>query len=124
MSTLRLAGIASAVTIAIALAGCSTPAAPDRAGAPSIEQRISAAHTRADHEDIAAYYDQQAAAALAQAETHRRLAVAYAAQPPGGRGGGGMAAHCRQLVTSYEGAAKTYQQMAAEHRQMAADAGN
>lgn len=118
--SLKLLAIVPALAIAIMSSGCSTPAASEQSGMPGIEQRIASAHTRADHEAIAAYYDQQAATARASADKHRRLAAAYTAQPPGGRGGGGMASHCRQLATTYEGAAATYEQMAGEHRQMAA----
>jgi hypothetical protein len=84
----------------------------------NIEQRISTAKTAADHEAIAAYYEEQAKAARAKGEEHKRMSADYR------KAGGSMAKsqlpeHCNGLAVIYSGAAKQYDALAAMHRKMA-----
>lgn len=84
----------------------------------NIEQRISTAKTAADHEAIAAYYEEQAKAARAKVEQHKRMSADYK------KAGGSIAKthlheHCDGLVAIYNSAAKQYDALAATHRQMA-----
>ena len=87
-----------------------------------IEQKIEAAGTRADHEEIASLYEKQAGADTAAAEQHRGLARVY--KRMGGIKGGqpNMATHCDNLARTYQKAAKENLALAQEHRQMAAEA--
>ncbi|HJQ82963.1 MAG TPA: hypothetical protein VKA21_02730 [Candidatus Binatia bacterium] len=100
--------------IASALPGPWVPCAR----AADIDEKIATAKTAADHEAIAAYYDEQAKAAEAKAAEHRKMEQEY-------RKAGGPAAkaqlpaHCEGLVKSYIGAAKEYAALAKAHREMA-----
>lgn len=99
-----------------ALGGCATEAPLQPAG---LEQRIATARVRADHEEIASVYEQQAGADKAAAERHRRLAQVYRGRtdrniPPN------MARHCESLVRIYQQAAEENLALAKEHRRVAA----
>ena len=112
--------LAAALLLAgVALAGCA-----DLATSPSaaIQQQIESARTPADHQALAEYYVKEAATAWARAADHRKMGKAYQAAPMGGRGGGSMPAHCNAAAASYEDLASKFEAMAAEHRQMAAQA--
>jgi hypothetical protein len=113
MSVVSIAALAFIVALAL-------PAV--RAGAAEevdIDKMILNAKTPADHEAIAAYYDEQAATAKAKAATHRNMGEDYK------KVGGALASkthfheHCESLVRSFESAAKDYAAMAAAHREMA-----
>ena len=95
-------------------------------------QKIEAARTRADHQEIAAVYEQQAGGDRAAAERHRGLARAYERGWvwTGPRVGGGsgvrresksLAAHCENLARIYQQAAEEKFALAREHRQLAAE---
>ena len=112
---------ASAVlSVGLALSGCADTATS--APTPSLQQRIEAAHTRADHQALAAYYNGEAAAARAKAAEHREMIKAYHKQVAGGHGNANMATHCNSLITGYESIAADYERMATSHRQMAEQA--
>ncbi len=107
------------LALGVGLAGCAELATrPSQA----IQQKIEAARTPADHEALAEYYVKEAAAARAKAEDHRNMAKRYGSWPPSGRGGASWAAHCDAAASSYADIARRYDTMAAEHRQMAAQA--
>lgn len=100
--------------VGVALAGCaemgiSTP--------PAIQQQIEAARTPADHEALAVHYVNEATAARTKAMEHRKMGKSYSS-----RGGGSMQAHCNAAASSYEDIASRLDAMAAEHRQMGAQA--
>jgi len=89
-----------------------------RAGAQSaavtddnLDQSISNAKTPADHEAIAAYYDQEAADADKKAALHRRAASIY--KPVG------MANMCKGLAEYWDKVAKDAKDLASAHRAMA-----
>ena len=103
----------------LALSGC---AGVSTAPSPELLQQIETAHTRADHEALATYYDRQAVAARAIGAEHRKMAKSYQGRFASGRGGASMPAHCNAIVSSYEGIAAEYDGMAAIHRQMAEQA--
>ena len=105
-----------ATTLA-ALAGVAIPA-----GAVSLEA-VEKASTPADHEALAAEYDQQAVDARKEAEKHRSMAAAYASGVKYGKvghsGKGSMKLHCERLAEHYESLAKDAESLAALHRQLA-----
>jgi hypothetical protein len=84
----------------------------------SIEQMIADAKTPADHEAIAAYYDQEAQAAHTKHEEHLKLQASYE-KTPHLASKTGLPAHCKQIATDYDKIAKEYESLAKMHRQMA-----
>ena len=68
-------GAGAALAAAILTLGGCVAEGPLRPTA--LEQKIEAARTRADHEEIASVYEQQAGADKAEGERHRSLARAY-----------------------------------------------
>jgi hypothetical protein len=104
----------------LSLVGSSPARALDSADLP---KAIENAKTAADHEAIAAYFDERAKDARAAATRHREMGAVYKKRPPTSlKSGGGhafhvqMGEHCDDLVKSYEQAAKDYEAMAASHR--------
>lgn len=104
---------------AAALSGCAGVATPPALPQPSLQQRIDAAHTRADHEKLEAYYQAEASTARSKAQEHREMIKAYERQVAGGRSNANMATHCHSLIQSYESIAADYDRLATNHRQMA-----
>jgi hypothetical protein len=84
-----------------------------------LEAKIAAAKTAADHEAIAACYDEMAKDAQAKADEHKQMGASY--RKAGGPAAGKMnlAQHCDSFVKTFTNEAKMYEQMAAAHRQMA-----
>ena len=110
---------ASAVLLAsLALSGCAYT--EKSAPTMTLQQRIEAAHTRADHEALVAYYAGEAASARAKAAEHRDMIKAYQRQVAIGHGNANMETHCNSLITGYEAMATDYEMLASHHRQSAA----
>ena len=103
----------------LTLGGCAAYGPVKPAG---LEQKIEAARTRADHEQIASLYEQQAGADKAAAERHRGMALAYGRSWTYRGGQGNMAPHCENLARTYQQAAEENLALAKEHRQAAAEA--
>ena len=83
-------------------------------------QQIAAAKTPAEHEAIAAAYEQEAARLEAKAQEHDAMARSYRSAWSGSKGtnAAAMSAHCLKLATRYREAAEENRAMAAEHRKM------
>ncbi len=105
--------------VGISLSGC---AGFTTSPSPALQRQIEAAGTRADHEALVKYYNQEAAAARAKVAEHRQMAKSYQGMIAGGRGGGSMPAHCNAIASRYEDIAAQFDGMAASHRQMAEQA--
>ena len=103
------------VAIVLALGGCAAQGPVKPAG---LEQKIEAARTRADHQEIAAIYEQQAEGYKAMAEQHRRWARAY---ERGRRKAQSFVAHCENLARIFQQAAEENLALARAHRQAAAE---
>ena len=87
----------------------------------NLDQAIANAKTPADHEAIAAYYDQEAADAKKKADLHRRWAQAYrksglASRPVGMHG---MGNDCDNLAAMWDQIAADTEKLAKEHHEMA-----
>jgi hypothetical protein len=82
----------------------------------NLTQSIADAKTPADHEAIAAYYDQEAADAEKKAALHRRAASNY--KPVG------MANMCEGLAKYWDKVASDAKDLAKAHRKMANAAGS
>ena len=108
---------ASAFFIAavLALGGCAAQGPVKPAG---LEQKIEAARTRADHQDIAAVYEQQSEGYKATAERHRYWAQAC---ERGRWKSKSMVAHCDNLARLFQQATTETLALAREHRQVAAE---
>jgi hypothetical protein len=83
-------------------------------------EQIAAAKTPADHEAIAAAFDQEAARLEAKAKEHDAMSKSYRSAATGKKGmnAAAMSAHCLKLATKYREAAEENRAMAAEHRKM------
>ena len=84
-----------------------------------LDKAIAAAKTAADHEAIAAHYDEEAIAAAEKAAKHRKMAASYKK-----KGGPEIAKwqldlHCERLAESFEKAAAESAALALMHRQLA-----
>jgi hypothetical protein len=119
----RIATLGAAVLLAAGLALPITYAV----GAENVDilQKVQTAKTPADHEAIAAYYEQQAAAAKKNADMHRQMAETYKGGGTAiGKGSGAtaMPQHCQNLAKSFDEEAAQYAAMAQVHRELAKSA--
>jgi hypothetical protein len=94
--------------------------------AADLPDAIANAKTPADHEAIAAYYDEEAKTAREQAKRHQDMGAVYKKAPaaPAKAGGGHvfhrqMGEHCDKIAATYEESAKELETMAAAHRAQA-----
>lgn len=81
---------------------------------------ISSAATKADHQKIAAFYEQQAKDLEAKVAQHQKMSTAYDHIGHGKHGP--MHAHCDKLLKSYKAAAVESHGLAKAHHDMAAQA--
>jgi hypothetical protein len=102
----------AAATVPAIRAGAQTAVVTD----DNFEQSVANAKTPADHEAIAAYYDQEAASAEAKAALHRRSASNY--KPPN------MAGMCKGIADYWDKVASDAKALAKGHRDMAKAAGS
>ena len=86
--------------------------------AVSMEQQILNAKTKADHEALAAQFEQEAKALQAQADEHKAMAKAYS-QNPALEAKRGLVTHCNRLAEKYAEAAKEDIALAKLHHQLA-----
>lgn len=110
----------TALVMGLALTGCVGVATS--APSPSLQQRVEAAHTPADHAALATHYSSEAAAARAKIAEHRDMIQAYRKQVAGGHGNANMETHCNSLIKGYESIAMDYDMLATHHRQLAEQA--
>lgn len=86
----------------------------------NLAQSIAEAKTPAQHEAIAAYYDQEAAASKEKADLHRRSAATYRKmnidKPVG------MAAMCDNIAATWDKVAADAKKLAGDHHEMAKNA--
>jgi plasmid maintenance system antidote protein VapI len=86
---------------------------------------IEAAKTPEDHLKLARYYDQQAAQLLAQSKEHHEMAEAYRRNgiTNGSKFAASTVGHCEYFAKSDRDASEKMKELAASHREMAANAG-
>jgi hypothetical protein len=114
-------GFVLATLLALVMALPTTRAAA--ADCSGIDAKISAAKTAADHDAIAACYDEMAKDALAKVAEHKKMAEKYSMASIGNQATKThFHQHCETLIRSYESEAKEYTALAAAHRQMAKSA--
>ena len=114
--------VSSAAALVLA-AGALSAAGAETVSHDQLMHMIQTAKTRADHEKIAAIYEQHARADLAAAESHRRMERLYKGFDPtaGGRGSGQMAVHCKNIADNYTRTAHENDSLAELHRKAAAE---
>jgi hypothetical protein len=81
----------------------------------NIAQKVRDAKTPADHQAIAAFFEQEAYAAQQEATLHGQLQDTYAEKPDMQM----MVSHCETLVKHYQEIAKDLKTMAEMHKKMA-----
>ena len=123
MRTMSRRALLSATVLALAAAVLPAVGA-DEISHDQLMHMIQSAKTPADHQKIAAVYEQQARDDQAAAEKHQSMERMYRGIDPtgGGRGSGQMAAHCKRIADDYSRAAKEHSQLAKLHRDAAASA--
>ena len=116
------------VTAAALSVSLSSPAVAKEKTLSKSELRnlIAKAETKSEHEQIARYFDSEASKLEAEAKEHAELAAIYEKNPPSQatKFPGSMQTfnHCDALSKSLSKAAADARAMAADHRQMAAEA--
>ena len=87
-----------------------------------MDTMIQSATTKADHEALAAHYEQEAKALQAKAADHRRMAQGYAKSGGYAVTKGNLLQHCEALASTYGKAADENLELAKQHRQLAGGA--
>lgn len=137
MSSWRVVALAATFVLGLSVAGCATESLQGR---EDLMQRIAEADTRSEHEDLAAWYEQEAKAAEEQVGYHQHMQQLYEARRDRpARGKLQMAPYvaydqgtntewtatieaCKSRVRGAEQAVEDYLTLARVHRQMAAAA--
>lgn len=109
-----------AALTAVLLGGCISP--HYSATHEHVQERIANARTRADHQGLAHFFEQEALEAKRQAEEHRAMSKRYT--DPAWTGSGSWIhprGHCDTLASLYEKAEQENMALATLHRQLAAE---
>ena len=114
--------IATSLIIVFGLLGLLTSCAQMAPHPMDMSQAIQKATTRSDHEALAKHYEDTAKEMQSKAEEHKKMLEKYESNTSHyGRQALDLQAHCRNLIHSYEQAAKGNMDMASSHRAMAAE---
>ncbi len=87
-----------------------------------LDELIMKAKSKADHERLAEYFEQEAQALQAKVERHQKLAEDYEKGGSYEKVKGFMLQHCNAMIRSYREAAEESLALARMHRQLAAEA--
>ena len=114
--------VASVTTLV--LAAIAFTAAAQNISHEELMHKIQQAKTRAEHEEIAGMYEQEARNERNAADEHRKTESLYKNFDPsaGGRNPGQLARHCKNIADTYERAAHEHEALAALHHQAATEA--
>ncbi len=121
-----LALLSVSLILAVASIAQTTPAVKaEKLSKPQLLSLIATAHTPAEHERIANYYDARARDFLAQSAEHAQMAAEYRKNPmiSSSKWATGTINHCEYLAQSLKNDAVKMQELAQLHREMAASAG-
>ncbi len=110
-------GVFCSVVLAFGLSLSGYAVSADQALSSSIEQKILAVKSKADHEALAAYYENEAKDIQATAQMHRSMSDAY--EKVGFAEKNVLRRHCISLAQEYEAAANENLEMAKIHRGLA-----
>ena len=120
-----LALLSVSLILAVASIAQTTPAVKaEKLSKPQLLSLIATAHTSAEHERIANYYDARARDFLAQSAEHAQMAAEYRKNPmiSSSKWATGTINHCEYLAQSLKNDAVKMQELAQLHREMAASA--
>ncbi len=120
-----LALLSVSLILAVASIAQTTPAVKaEKLSKPQLLSLIATAHTPAEHERIANYYDARARDFLAQSAEHAQMAAEYRKNPmiSSSKWATGTINHCEYLAQSLKNDAVKMQELAQLHREMAASA--
>jgi hypothetical protein len=120
-STVRTALVTAAIALLAAFVSAPATAKDKTLSKTELRNLISTAHTKADHERIAQYFDAKAANYEAEAKEHAELGGVYqmitsASESPGGAPLPQYFDHCDSLSKSLSKAAEDAHALAAGHR--------
>ena len=109
---------AALLAVNLSLSGCISSGIQKPA---RLQEKIEDARTKADHEELAGYYEQEANALQAKAKQHEQKAKASG--PPTGyaRLKDSFARHCYYLARKYRDDTEANLALAKLHRRMAAE---
>lgn len=114
MKTTTKLALTTLLTIGL-LVGCTPP----NPHPMDMTSAIQNAKTKADHEALAAHYDEAAKDARAKVEEHKKTLAEYKAKSYlYGKQAAMLQQHCEFLIRSYQQVADANLQMAKDHRQM------
>ena len=125
----RFVSLAAGVMALALTAGPLTAQTPKtaRLSTKEVVTLIQNAKTSADHERLAAYYDQTAVDLDEKAKEHKELAAAYKRMPDSGNpripSPARPVSHCESIATDASKAATEARSMAEHHRMLAKEAG-
>ena len=109
-----------AALLFLAVAGMPAPARAAAVTDANLAEMSAKAKTKADHEALAAYFQEKAAEAGKTVELHQQM---YRAVAAGGlKGQSGMEWHCRNAIRTARNLQEAYEELAAEHVRMASEA--
>lgn len=105
--------------VTIAFVSCATPP-PHTPHTKEVKALLQSPKTAADHEAIAAHYEEDARMLREKAEEHKKILAEYKAKPYlYGKGYIGFDVHCERLIDLYGKGADESLEMAKMHRQIA-----
>ena len=117
-SYFTLGACAGLLALSLTLGGSALSAGQE--ASPEV-QKIESAKTKADHEALAASYEEAAKTAQAQADEHKEMSKAYSKVGHWVEKHN-IVQHCDRLVKNYQDAAKENLALAKLHRELAAKA--
>lgn len=109
------------IAIVLAVSGCATGEVQKSQTREAPWKEVAAARTRADHEELAAWYVREAESSRERAAAHRKMRDSYASSF-GLYDVAGMVGHCTNLVLKYQEAANKNAALAELHRRLAGEA--
>ena len=122
--TLALLSVSLILAVA-SIAQTTSAVKAEKLSKPQLLSLIATAHTPAEHERIANYYDARARDFLAQSAEHAQMAAEYRKNPmiSSSKWATGTINHCEYVAQSLKNDAVKMQELAQLHREMAASAG-
>lgn len=112
---------AGVLALALAIGGCATQEVQESQQREAPWKKAAVARTRADHQELAAWYARESEAARERAVAHRKMRDGYASSS-GIYDVTGFVGHCTSLVSRYEWAAQDSAALAELHRRAAGEA--
>jgi type III secretory pathway component EscR len=117
-----IATVGFAVLLTLLLAAPATVAVAETVTDANVAELTATAKTAADHEALAAYYQEEAKEASAEAKFHENMLRRWSGPAPGKQSFNAMKPHCERLIKSYQEAAESYEALAKLHTQLAEEA--